>query len=66
MRTLILLLTGVLLFSPITADAQDSRAALEAVAKALGATGLKSIEIQGGGTFFWAGQSYTVCRRRNS
>jgi hypothetical protein len=32
MRTLILLLTGVLLFSPITADAQDSRAALEAVA----------------------------------
>jgi len=48
------------LFSPITADAQDSRAALEAVSKALGATGLKSIEIQGGGTFFWVGQSYTA------
>ena len=57
MRTLILLLASVLLFSPITADAQDSRAALEAVAKALGATGLKSIEIQGGGTVFQVGQS---------
>ena len=60
MRTLIFLLASILLLSPITADAQDSRAALEAVAKALGATGLKSIEIQGGGTFFWVGQSYTA------
>jgi glyoxylase-like metal-dependent hydrolase (beta-lactamase superfamily II) len=60
MRTLMFLLTSVLLLSPITADAQDSRAALETVAKALGATGLKSLEIQGGGTFFWAGQSYTA------
>jgi hypothetical protein len=54
-RTLILLLTATLLFSPFTVDAQDNRAALETVAKALGATGLKSIEIQGGGTFLWAG-----------
>src|SRR5262245_45502223 len=60
MRTLIFLLTSVLLFSPLTADAQDNRAALEAAAKALGATGLKSIEIQGGGTFFWFGQSYSA------
>jgi glyoxylase-like metal-dependent hydrolase (beta-lactamase superfamily II) len=60
MRTLIFLLVSVLLFAPITADAQDSRAALEAAEKALGATGLKSIEIQGGGTFFWAGQSYAA------
>ena len=60
MRTLIFLLASVLLFSPITADAQDSRAALEAVAKALGATDLKSIEIQGGGTFFQVGQSHTA------
>src|SRR4030095_3349538 len=59
MRTLVSLLTAVLLLSPIGADAQDSRAALETVAKALGATNLKSIEFQGGGTFFWAGQSYT-------
>lgn len=60
MRTLLFLLTSVLLFSPIAADAQDSRAALEAVAKALGATGLKSIEIQGGGAVFQVGQSYTA------
>jgi glyoxylase-like metal-dependent hydrolase (beta-lactamase superfamily II) len=60
MRTLISLLAAVLLFSPISADAQGSRAALETVAKALGATGLKSIEFQGGGTFFWAGQSYNA------
>jgi glyoxylase-like metal-dependent hydrolase (beta-lactamase superfamily II) len=60
MRALTLLVTAVLLFSPITADAQDSRAALEAVSKALGATGLKSIEIQGGGTMFLAGQAYTA------
>ena len=60
MRTLIYLLAAVLLLSPISADAQDNRAALEAVAKALGATGLKSIEFQGGGTFFMAGQSYNA------
>ena len=55
MRTLIFVLTAVLLFSPFTAGAQSDRAALEAAEKALGAAGLKSIEIQGGGTFFWAG-----------
>jgi glyoxylase-like metal-dependent hydrolase (beta-lactamase superfamily II) len=60
MRTVIVLLTSVLLLSPLTAHAQDNRAALDAVAKALGATDLKSIEIQGGGTFFWVGQSYTA------
>ena len=57
MRTLVFLLTTVLLLSPFGADAQDN---LETVAKALGATGLKSIEFQGGGTFFWAGQSYNA------
>jgi glyoxylase-like metal-dependent hydrolase (beta-lactamase superfamily II) len=62
MRTLIVLLTSILMASPLTAHAQDNRAALEAVAKALGATDLKSIEIQGGGAFFWAGQSYTAGR----
>ncbi|PWU24819.1 MAG: MBL fold metallo-hydrolase [Candidatus Rokuibacteriota bacterium] len=60
MRTLTVLLTSVLLFSPFTADAQDNRAALEAAAKALGATGLKSIEIRGAGAFFWFGQSFTA------
>ena len=57
MRSLVLLLTAILLFSPVTAQAQDGRAALEAVAKALGADTLKSIEFQGGGTMFQVGQS---------
>jgi hypothetical protein len=55
MRTLVPLLTAVLLLSPITAHTQDNRAALEAVAKALGATSLKSIEIQGSGVSFQVG-----------
>ena len=57
MRNLVPLLIAVLLLFPVSAQAQDSRAALESVAKALGATTLKSIEIQGSGLFFWAGQS---------
>jgi glyoxylase-like metal-dependent hydrolase (beta-lactamase superfamily II) len=57
MRMLGVLLTAVLLCSPYPAQAQDGRAALEAAAKALGATGLKSIEIQGGGVLFQVGQS---------
>jgi glyoxylase-like metal-dependent hydrolase (beta-lactamase superfamily II) len=60
MRTLICLVTSLLVFSPLAAGAQDGRAGLEAVAKALGATGLKSIEIQGGGAVFQVGQSYTA------
>src|SRR4029453_18363277 len=60
MRTLVSLLTAVLLFWPFGADAQDNRAALETVAKARGAPGLTSIEIQGGGSFFMAGQSYNA------
>jgi glyoxylase-like metal-dependent hydrolase (beta-lactamase superfamily II) len=59
MRTLMALL-ALVLFTWIPADAQDSRAALEAVAKALGATDLKSIEIQGSGTTFQVGQAYTA------
>jgi hypothetical protein len=58
MRVLMMLLTAVLVLSPFTGHAQD-RAALDAAAKALGATDLKSIEIQGSGLFFWAGQSQT-------
>jgi glyoxylase-like metal-dependent hydrolase (beta-lactamase superfamily II) len=58
MRTLVLLLAAGLVLSPITAHTQDSRAALETVQKALGATGLKSIEIQGNGVTFQVGQSY--------
>ena len=59
MRTLISLLAAVLLFSPISADAQDNRAALETVAKALGATGLKSIEFQAAARSSWPGRATT-------
>jgi glyoxylase-like metal-dependent hydrolase (beta-lactamase superfamily II) len=59
MRTLVMLSTLALLLSPIGAAAQDGRAGLEAVANALGATSLKTIEIQGGGTMFQVGQSQT-------
>ena len=60
MRSLIVLLASVLLFSPFTAHAQDGRAALEAAAKAIGAGSLKSIEIQGGGAMYQVGQSFTA------
>jgi glyoxylase-like metal-dependent hydrolase (beta-lactamase superfamily II) len=59
MRILVMLSTLALLMSPIGAAAQDGRAGIEAVANALGATNLKSIEIQGGGTMFQVGQSQT-------
>ena len=59
MRTLVILMTAVLTFLPLTAYAQDGRAALEGVAKALGAPGLKSIEIQGSGVTLQVGQPYT-------
>ena len=60
MRALGLLLTAVLLVTPVAAFAQDGRATVEAAAKALGAGGLKSIEIQGSGAVFQVGQSYSA------
>jgi len=60
MRTLMILLTSILMASPLTAHAQDNRAALEAAAKALGATDVKSIEIRGAGMVYQVGQSYTA------
>src|SRR5262245_9768789 len=59
MRTLALFVSAILLLPMAAAQAQDNRAALEAVATALGATNLKSIEIQGGGVMFLVGQSQT-------
>src|SRR5262245_4168250 len=59
MPTLVILLSAVLLLSPLAAHAQDGRATLEAAARALGATDLKSIEIQGGGVYYCTGQSQT-------
>ena len=55
MQTLIPLLALALLCVPIAADAQG----VDAVAKALGATNLKTLEIQGSGTIFQVGQAYT-------
>jgi glyoxylase-like metal-dependent hydrolase (beta-lactamase superfamily II) len=57
MRRTLALMTAALLLSPLTALAQDGRAALENVAKAMGAPTLKSIEYTGTGVSFSAGQS---------
>ncbi len=53
MRTLVPLLTAVVLLAPMTGQAQT----LQDVEKALGAANLKSIEIQGNGVNFQVGQS---------
>ena len=55
MRILIPLLTAVLLLAPIAGHAQT----LQDVAKALGADSVKSLEIQGTGSSFQVGQSFT-------
>jgi glyoxylase-like metal-dependent hydrolase (beta-lactamase superfamily II) len=57
MRTIAMLIAAVALLAPLAAHAQDARAALEDVAKALGATNLKSIEVTGTGVNFAVGQS---------
>jgi glyoxylase-like metal-dependent hydrolase (beta-lactamase superfamily II) len=48
-----------LLLSPLAAAAQDSRATLDAVAKAMGAGGVKSIQYSGNGVNFQVGQNHT-------
>jgi glyoxylase-like metal-dependent hydrolase (beta-lactamase superfamily II) len=57
MRKAVALTVLILLLSPIGGYAQDSRMALEAVARAMGATGLKSIEYMGAGSSYAVGQS---------
>jgi glyoxylase-like metal-dependent hydrolase (beta-lactamase superfamily II) len=47
------------LLSPLAGDAQDSRAALDVVAKAMGADGVKSIQYSGIGVNFQVGQNHT-------
>jgi len=59
MRRLALFVSAILLLPTAAVEAQDNRAALEAVATALGATNLTSLEIQGGGVMFQVGQSQT-------
>jgi len=43
MYKILALIVAVVLFSPVAGYAQDGRAALESVAKAIGAANLKSI-----------------------
>ena len=56
MRALFLLLTSVLFLSPMAANAQG----VDAVATALGAANVRSIEIQGSGVSYQVGQAYTA------
>jgi glyoxylase-like metal-dependent hydrolase (beta-lactamase superfamily II) len=57
MRTLLVFLVAIALSWPAVGAAQDGKAALENVEKALGAAGLKSIEISSNGVNFALGQS---------
>ena len=57
MRHLVASLAALVLLAPCTLHAQDGKAGIEAVAAALGAQGLKSIEYNAGGTIFQFGQS---------
>ena len=58
-KTLVVVASLLLLFAPFAADAQDSKAALAAVAKALGADGVTSLEYSGSGHVWAVGQSGT-------
>jgi glyoxylase-like metal-dependent hydrolase (beta-lactamase superfamily II) len=57
MGRVLALITAVLLLFPVPGAAQDSRAALEAASKALGADGLKTIQYSASGVNFAIGQS---------
>lgn len=57
MRSLLASLAALALLMPCTTAAQDGKAGIEAVAKALGEPGLKSIEYSASGVLFQAGQS---------
>ncbi|MGH2394565.1 MAG: hypothetical protein ACRDGH_13945, partial [Candidatus Limnocylindria bacterium] len=59
MRRAFVLLLATLLCSPVIAGAQDGRATLESVAKAMGATTVNSIQYVGSGVIFAPGQSQT-------
>ncbi|PYM92403.1 MAG: MBL fold metallo-hydrolase [Candidatus Rokuibacteriota bacterium] len=58
-RLLTMILMAILVtLSPLAGDAQDSRVALDAVAKAMGAGSVKSIQYSGNGVNFQVGQNY--------
>jgi glyoxylase-like metal-dependent hydrolase (beta-lactamase superfamily II) len=52
------LMAVLLLLSPLAASAQDNRAALDLIAKAMGAGSVKSIQYSGNGVNFAIGQNY--------
>jgi glyoxylase-like metal-dependent hydrolase (beta-lactamase superfamily II) len=53
------LMAVLLLLSPLAASAQDNRAALDLIAKAMGAGSVKSIQYAGNGVNFFVGQNFT-------
>src|SRR5262245_10010202 len=53
------LMAVLLLLSPLAASAQDNRAALDPIAKAMGAGSVKSIQYSGNGVNFQVGQNYS-------
>ena len=54
MRPIVALLAALALLIPVTTHAQDGRAGIEAVAKAMGEPGLKSLEYNASGVLFQA------------
>ena len=57
MRKTLALMVAIVLVVPVAGYAQDGRATLESVAKAMGATTLNSIQYTGSGVIFSPGQS---------
>src|SRR5437667_10219318 len=55
----IVLMAISMLLSPVVGYAQDGRAALESVAKAMGAASVKSIQYSGSGVNFQVGQNFS-------
>src|SRR5882724_1192489 len=54
-----IVLTAALVLSPLAGHAQDGRAVLENVAKAMGAASVKSIQYSGSGVNFQVGQNFS-------
>ncbi len=54
------LMAVLLLLSPLAASAQDNRAALEPIAKAMGAGSVKSIQYSGNGVNFQVGETASI------
>ena len=55
----VIVMTVLVLLSPLAASAQDNRAALAPIEKAMGAGGVKSIQYSGSGVNFLVGQNFS-------